>query len=195
MEVRYLKAEESIKILELNLETVDSQASTIIKAMELNPKLSVQILTLNPFSKFAENRANQLAELPLIYRRRLYQTIESTYNKLNTISQKRWEIRIYDTFPTQIMFQIDKALINSIISLGRRSRDMLHFEVQASRPNASDTFEAHFAQLWSQGVDYKEWFKRNRKDVVDLLETGNSESTHMQRRQRISQNNKIIKKA
>ena len=47
------------------------------------------------------------------------------------------------------MFQIDDSVIRSMISLGKQSRTMLHFEVQKAQPNASEAFEAHFNQPWS----------------------------------------------
>ncbi len=169
LEVRYLQATDTIKILELNLEQVADQVPTIKRALQNNVNLSVQILTLNPFSKWAEDRANQLAELPLRYRQQLYKKVKETVDGLSEINKDRWGLRIYDTFPTQIMFQIDVYLIHSIISLGKRSRNMLHFEVQNSQPNASDTFEAHFAQLWSSSDDYEFWFKKNETAVKKLL--------------------------
>jgi hypothetical protein len=167
LEVRYLEAEHSIAILELNLETVNVES--IKGALSLAPDLSVQILTLNPFSKFAGDRAHQLAQLPRTYSRQLYKAVKSTYDKLTEIPRDRWDLRIYDTFPTQITFQIDEALIHSIICLGKRSRDMLHFEVQESQPNASDTFQAHFAQLWSSSPPFEEWYDRNKIAVTDLI--------------------------
>lgn len=169
LELRYLKADTHIKILELNLESITDQLDMIIRALKKKPDLSVQILTLNPFSKFSEDRANQLAVLPLHYRRQLYNKIKETYDRLEDINIEKWGLRIYDTFPTQIMFQVDHALIHSVISLGKKSRDMLHFEVQNSQPNAYDTFEAHFAQLWGLSMDYEEWYKQNKAAVTNLL--------------------------
>jgi len=174
LEVRYLKAKDTIKILELNLETVEEQVPTIIRALQDpgNLKLSVQIMTLNPFSKFAADRALQLGQLPLPYRRKLFDNMKGTHDKLSQISAGRWELRIFDTFPTQIMFQIDESFIHSMISLGKRSRTMLHFEVQKGQPNASDTFEAHFNQLWSGSLAYPVWYQQNETAVRELLGPG-----------------------
>ena len=174
LEQRYLKARDTIKILELNLETVEKQVPTIIQALQESPKLSVQIMTLNPFSKFAEDRAQQLGQLALPYRRKLFEKIKGTHDKLSTIPDNRWALRIFDTFPTQIMFQIDHSLIHSMISLGKESRTMLHFEVQKAQPNASDTFEAHFNQLWSGSVEYPGWCKQNAAAVEELMSPGHS---------------------
>ena len=169
LEVRYLQAKETVRILQLNLETVHAQTPTIIRALENNLNLFIQILTLDPFSVFAESRADQLAELPLTYRRKLYYKMKLTYEVLSKINQERWGLRIYDTFPTQIMFQIDDAIFHSIISLGRRSREMMHFEVQRSQPNAETTFEAHFATLWNRSKDYTQWHEINKKAVKNLI--------------------------
>ena len=65
--------------------------------------------------------------------------------------------------------QIDPAIFHSIISLGRRSRDMLHFEVQRGQPNAETSFEAHFATLWNRSVEYERWLKENAASVEALL--------------------------
>jgi hypothetical protein len=169
LDLRYLRAKETIKILELNLETVAEQVPMIARALNTNPDLSVQILTLNPFSKWAEDRANQLAALPLPYRRNLLKKIRETQDGLKDVAADRWGLRIYDTFPTQIMFQLDEALIHSMISLGKRARNMLHFEIQNTQPNASDTFEAHFAQLWSSSMEYGDWYRQNEQAVLYLL--------------------------
>lgn len=172
LDSKFLKAKETIKILELNLDTVAEQAPVIIAAIKKNPDLFVQILTLNPFSRFANDRANQLAELPLRYRRQLYNKIKATHDELGKVSKDHWGLKIYDTFPTQIMFQIDDALIHSIISLGKRSRSMLHFQVQSMERNASDTFEAHFAELWAASTEYEEWYKTNEPSVQALFAAG-----------------------
>ncbi len=169
LEARYMKARDTIRILELNLETVEAQVPVILRSLEKNPELSLQILTLNPFSEFAAARADQLAGLPLPYRKRLISYIKETYTQLGAIDRERWGLRIYDTFPTQIMFQIDDAIFHSIISLGRQSRGMLHFEVRRARPNAATTFEAHYATLWNRSMEYEDWEKRNRQDIRRLV--------------------------
>jgi hypothetical protein len=56
-----------------------------------------------------------------------------------------------------------------MISLGKRARNMLHFEIQNTQPNASDTFEAHFAQLWSSSMEYGDWYRQNEQAVLYLL--------------------------
>jgi hypothetical protein len=169
LEGRYLRATDRIKLLELNLETVALQVPVINRALERNHELSVQILTLNPFSRWAEDRANQLAEMPLRYSKMLCTKLKETHRGLLASPADRWSLRIYDTFPTQIMFQIDKSLIHSIIAMGRQSRNMLHFEIQRTQPNAYDTFEAHFARLWSGSDAYEVWYERNEKKVELLL--------------------------
>jgi len=179
LEVKYLGANKTVRILELNLDSVRDQVNTIIRALTRNPNLSVQILTLNPFSEFAAARADQLAELPFSYRRLLIDTMQATHSALGEIASNRWELRVYDTFPTQIMFQIDESIFHSIISLGRRSRDMLHFEVQRGQPNAQTSFEAHFATLWNRSVEYKRWLQENEAGVREVLQnaSGVSKST------------------
>ena len=169
LEVKFLKATKTIRILELNLDTVKTQASTIIRSLERNPNLSVQILTLNPFSDFASARADQLAELPLSYRRQLFENMSGTHTFLGQIDKERWALRVYDTFPTQIMFQIDESMFHSIISLGRRSRDMLHFEVKRTQPNAETSFEAHFRTLWNRSTDYERWLLQEKTNIDQLL--------------------------
>jgi len=169
LESRYLKATDRIKILELNLETVAAQVAVINRALELNADLSVQILTLNPFSRWAEDRADQLAEMPLRYAKMLCKYIKVTHQGLSRSPSERWSLQIYDTFPTQIMFQVDRSLIHSIIAMGRQSRSMLHFEIQQTQPNAYDTFEAHFARLWSGSDGYEIWYERNRNKIEMLL--------------------------
>ena len=169
LEGRYLRATDRIKILELNLETVVAQVPVINRALELNRDLSVQILTLNPFSRWVEDRAVQLAEMPARYAKMLCKYIKATHLGLSKSPSDRWRLQIYDTFPTQIMFQIDKSLIHSIIAMGRQSRNMLHFEIQRTQPNAYDTFEAHFARLWSGSDAYEGWYERNRNKIEMLM--------------------------
>jgi hypothetical protein len=169
LEVKYLTAKSTIRILELNLDTVLSQVPTLIRALQRSDNLSVQILTLNPFSDFAAARADQLAELPLAYSRQLLEHMQGTHTALNQIAPDRWEVRVYDTFPTQIMFQIDPAIFHSIISLGRKSRDMLHFEVQRTHPNAETSFEAHFRTLWNRSTEYGRWLQQNETRVSQCL--------------------------
>jgi hypothetical protein len=171
LEVKYFTASKTIRILELNLDTVQAQAASIIRALERNPGLSVQVLALNPFSEFAEARADQLAELTLAYRRQLFEHIRGTHKALGQAHPERWALRVYDTFPTQIMFQIDDSIFHSIISLGRRSRDMLHFEVQLTQENVETSFEAHFRTLWNRSTNYERWLPQEEKNVKLLLES------------------------
>lgn len=156
-------ARKNIRILETNLENIVSEYSVhLVKALmdPKRPDLTVQICTLNPHSPFARARALQLAQLEQDYERGLMISLREMYNLLNKCDRKHWEIRVYDTFPTQLTFAFDDRVFSSVMSLGKRSREMLHFEVATSNRNASDTFRAHFNQIWSLSDTYEDWLKK-----------------------------------
>lgn len=155
---KFETANGTIRILELNLETVaEDYYEHIVGALQRSTDLNVQICTLNPFVEFADARAEQLASMAAKYRRQLCRAIVKIHRELSGVPSERWALKLYNTFPTQIMFQVDHAYIHSIIALGKQSRDLLHFEVTSSDPNAKESFEAHFAQLWATSQSYDEW--------------------------------------
>ena len=161
-------AKRNIRILETNLESVASDlADHLAKALNdpKRPQLTVQICTLNPHSTFAQARALQLARLKKDYERELIQSLNETYNKLKSCDRDRWEVKIYDTFPTQITFAFDNDVFSSVMALGKRSRQMLHFRVQTSNKNANDTFEAHFNQLYGSADTFEDWLVSEKESA------------------------------
>lgn len=175
-------AKKNIRILETNLESVASElvehlANSLNDSKRLH--LTVQICTLNPHSKFAEARALQLARLKKDYEKELIESLHRTYNKLKDCNKDRWEIKIYDTFPTQITFSFDETeVFSSVMALGKRSRQMLHFQVQPSNRNAYDTFVAHFNQLYGSAFSYEEWLAKEREIVLIKKGSTKRQSKH-----------------
>jgi hypothetical protein len=153
----------NIRILETNLENIVHEYGVhLVKALKdpIRPDLTVQICTLNPHSPFARARALQLAQLEQDYEKGLMSSLREMYNLLCKCDRKRWEIRVYDTFPTQLTFTFDDRVFSSVMSLGKRSREMLHFEVSTFNRNAGDTFRAHFNQIWGLSDTYEDWLKK-----------------------------------
>jgi len=153
-----------IRILETNLECVQKDLGDhLVNALKdpNRPDLTVQLCTLDPHSVFAKARALQLASLQRDYETKLITALDYSYKLLSECDPDRWEIRVYDTFPTQITFTFDEQVFNSVLSLGRRARDLLHFEVVTTNRNASDTFRAHFNQIYSQSIPYAKWAEKS----------------------------------
>lgn len=159
-------AQRNIRILETNLEYVEKEMGHhLVKALKDSerPELTVQVCTLNPHSDFAIARAVQLARLHKDYEGELLKALHNTHTMLSECDPERWEIKVYDTFPTQITFAVDESVFSSVMALGKRSREMIHFEVRTWDKNASDTFQAHFNQIYSQSDTYEEWLRKERE--------------------------------
>lgn len=140
-------AKREIKILQTNMDTLrDDYIDALTTVIENNEKLSVQLLTLDPESHFAAGRATQLGKDVYTFRFELHQALQDVYRAIG--NYRNVEIRTYDDFPTQIMFQIDDAIYNSVVSKYQPARNNCTFEVNARLNTFQKSFSLHFTSVW-----------------------------------------------
>ena len=140
-----------ICLLQTNLETINANhLSSLIDALKRNVKL--RILTLDPQSRYVNERALQLGytnKTIKVYRNGLQNAIENTEARLSSF--KNWQIRLYNDFPTQLTYIFDDRILVSIMSRTGRSRNNCTFILPTSRlTGPKHTFIDHFEDLWKQ---------------------------------------------
>lgn len=144
-------ARREINILQTNLETVIGYIVSIKKAIESarkeGGKIRVRILTLDPDSYFAEFRAKQLTVEVATYRQELHKHIKAFFKVLGTYPEV--EIRIYDDFPTQIVFMADDNVFDCTVARGFKSRELCSFKTNLKNLGAERSFLFHFTSLWT----------------------------------------------
>ena len=159
------EAETEICILQTNLETVNANhVVALIAALRRNVK--VRILTLDPQSRYVNERALQLGYTNAtikVYRNGLQTSIDNLAARL--ASQKGWRIKLYNDFPTQLTYIMDNRILVSIVSRTGRSRDNCVFVLPSSRlKGPRHTFIEHFDQLWDSANQEIPLFESNAEN-------------------------------
>jgi len=140
------KASRRVFILTTNLTyTLNHLTESIKEVIENNknnPDFKVEILTMDPESSVANERAVQLGKTPRIYRDELRESLERMiehFEKNNKI-----EIMTYTNFPTQMTFIIDNLVVLAVVSMSQLSRESVHFLIEG--PGA-EPFLRHFSAI------------------------------------------------
>ena len=140
---------EHIDMLQTNLDTVNANHIPDLKNA-LRRGVSVRILTLDPQSRYVNERALQLGYKEhqiKIYRDGLQTAIDNTAAHLTQLPGFR--LRLYNDFPNQLTYIFDDRVLASVMSRTGRSRDNCVFLLPRHRlPGAKHTFIDHFNQLW-----------------------------------------------
>jgi nucleoside 2-deoxyribosyltransferase len=179
-------AERRIQILQTNLDCLQGTVGEqLVHALNdpTRPNLTVQLCALDPRSTFVSHRASQLAQVPTRYEAELLKSLHNTYGMLKGCDRSRWELRVYDTFPTQITFSIDDLVVVAPMSMGRRSRDLVHIQLQSGDRNVSDTYEAHFNTIYSLSAPYEEWLAKGKGSSSKTLHPPSLASARRQKHQ------------
>lgn len=151
----FSEAERRIDILETNLYTIEKYYQEVIrKRLENQPGLFLRLLTLDPESYFVAMRAQQLGEDVGDFRDELRASIENVTNDLKGL-EKKFALRIYDTFPTQITFIADESIFNCAVAMAYRSRELCTFQLKRFQAGADKSFCFHFNAVWSQSKEYR----------------------------------------
>lgn len=158
IDIALAKARREINILQTNLETVgDNYTTSIEKAIERaragSCAIRVRILTLDPDSYFTAFRAKQLTIGVAEYRRKLHANIESVLRVLGKYSEV--EVRVYDDFPTQIVFMADDDVFDCTVARGFKSRELCSFKVDLKNLGVERSFLFHFRSLWTMAEPYQ----------------------------------------
>ncbi len=147
LEEKFRAAKHLIRVLTTNLNAIHGRYTAAIESvLENNPQLNVQFLALDPESVFAAARAKQLGKDTYAFRAELHEALSSVYNMFSKF--RNVEIRTYDDLPTQIAFQIDDLVYNSVVSKYQLARDNCIFEVDAKYPIFNTSFSLNFASVW-----------------------------------------------
>lgn len=138
-----------IQILQTNLETVNTNhLEDLRKALERG--VEVQILTLDPQSRYVNERAIQLGyqhHTVKVYRSSLQNSIDNVATLL--APKQGFRMRLYNDFPNQITYLFDNQILACPISRTGRSRENCCFVLPNGRSGgARHTFVEHFEQLW-----------------------------------------------
>jgi len=141
-----------ISILQTNLETLNANHISDL-ASALKRQVRVRILTLDPQSRYVNERALQLNykdDTIRIYRNGLQNAIDNVVAQLAPLSG--FKLRLYNDFPNQLTYIFDNHVLASVMSRTGRSRDNCVFHLPRHRlPGAKHTFVDHFNQLWEAG--------------------------------------------
>lgn len=142
-------ASSQIRILQTNLETVNANH---LRELEdaLKRGVRVKVLTLDPQSRYVNERAKQLGyKIPnvRVYRNALQVAIDNIHTMLGRY--ENFELRLYNDFPNQLTYLFDDAVLASIISRTGRSRENCAFYLPSGHlQGPKHTFIDHFEQLW-----------------------------------------------
>lgn len=148
------EAEKTIDILETNLYTIANIYLNDIKiALEKNKNLRLQILTLNPESFFTQKRAEQLGLEISHYRFELHESIKTIIDELS-IFGGQFSLKIYDDFPSQITFMVDKDVYNCTVARSGKSRDLCTFKLNKFAGGVERSFIFHFNLIWQMSQPY-----------------------------------------
>lgn len=144
-------AKREICILQTNLETVNTNHLGDLKAA-LTREVKVRILTLDPQSRYVNERALQLGyknRTIKVYRAGLQNAIDNAATQL--VQYSGFRLRLYNDFPNQLTYLFDESVLASVISRTGRSRENCVFVLPSSRLlGPKHTFVEHFNQLWEQ---------------------------------------------
>lgn len=149
---RIRQVTDSFDILQTNLATLQTDyLSDIIETMKKNPRLKLRILTLNPQSIFVNFRGQQLGygENIALYRGELDAVLRGVHFSLRQFGE-RVQIRIYDDFPTQIVYYFDNEALVCVVSATGRSRENCAFLLNDKMPGVKKSFVDHFEYLWDK---------------------------------------------
>lgn len=151
-------AKQRIWILSTNLESLSPDlTSRIIEALNdrTRPSLALQLCTQDPYSVFVAERAAQIGLPESVYRHKLHASLLDLGNKLKLCDPEQWDVRMYDTFPTQVAYGVDDQVFLSIVSTVR-SREPIQFALAGN--NARPFFE-HFQTLYVRARSIREQYK------------------------------------
>jgi hypothetical protein len=155
---RIHNSKEKIDILQTNLSIIQANyIPDIIKALEKNKDLSIRMLTLNPQSIFVNFRGEQLEFKDKIdlYRGELETNLKTVAFQLKKFGN-RVQIKLYDDFPTQIVFFFDDDVLVGVVSNTGRSRENISFLLSKGTPGVDKSFIEHFDKIWQfKSIVYK----------------------------------------
>ncbi|NOT86172.1 MAG: hypothetical protein HOP02_15660 [Methylococcaceae bacterium] len=138
-------ARQRVFILTTNLSYTASYLCEAIKeAVERNkgnPDFRVEILTMDPESNVANERAVQLGRTARVYRDELRESLEHLQRAFTGL--KNVEIMTYTSLPTQMTFIVDNHVVVAVVSMTELSREGTHFLLSDS-PRGAEPFIGHF---------------------------------------------------
>jgi len=148
---RLLKAENSVDILTTNLYSIvtANYPKILIERLKKHPSLEVRILTLDPESDFAASRAKQIGISIRSFREQLRESFRKVSEALSKYSEQ-CEIGVYDEFPNQIAFRIDRHVYINIVSANQQSRNNILFKLKETDAGVSGSILSHFDTLWQR---------------------------------------------
>ena len=146
-----MKAQKKIDILTNNLNSIVNMGypNLIKERLKKCPNLMVRILTLDPESDFATQRARQLGISTRKFRDQLRESLE----KMSSIIAGRGEqcrIATYDEFPTQVTFRIDDSVYINVVSANQQSRNNIIFKLKEYNAGVPGSILSHFDTVWGR---------------------------------------------
>lgn len=115
-------------------------------------RVRVRILTLDPESYFAAKRGSQLGYAPAVFRDQLREALIKTLGIQREYTTKLFETRVYDDFPNQITFRVDKHVVHCVVAQPTQSRNHLVFELETGQAGVDNSFINHFITVWRTGI-------------------------------------------
>ncbi len=124
----------------------------IREAIESNERVQLRILTLDPQSEIAAQRARQLGFDPGNFRNQL----QRAYDEVKTFAAKfdtsRVEVRLYNELPTQITFHVDYEVYTCIVGQPMQSRSYPVLKFDEANLGVKEAFISHFLAVWKEAI-------------------------------------------
>ncbi len=115
-----------------------------------NSKTKIRLLTLDPESDFAAKRGKQLGYAPQVFRDMLRESLTKVRSFEQKYPRERYEVRVYDDFPNQIMYRVDNDIFHCVVAQPTASRRHLTFKFERHLAGVDSSFTDHFQSIWSK---------------------------------------------
>lgn len=151
-------AKRRIWILTTSLHSLSPElASQIVAALNdsARPDLTLQVCTQDPYSLFVAERAAQLALPESVYRHDLHTSLLALRDMLTRCNPNRWDVRMYDTFPTQVAYGVDDQVFVSMVSIVQ-SRAPIPFVVAGTH---ASPYLDHFQFLYTRAKSVRDQYR------------------------------------
>jgi hypothetical protein len=153
----FASAKKRIRILTTNLQGLLEHVEDILWAVKKNPKIKIEILTLDPESEFVNARGTLIGKEIAEFRQEMKNSLNNCVDQLikNGKAKNQVLIRIYREFPTQITYIIDENVYSSVVSVNHQSRHNIVFKIDKNKKGVENSFLQHWDTIWARAIDYK----------------------------------------
>jgi hypothetical protein len=116
---------------------------------------NIRMLVLDPDSNFTNDRALALNRERREFRDHMREDLEIVKAFLQSGKcQRRFQIKMYDTFPLQMVYFFDDVIVSSVVAMSVSSRECITYTHSVHAQGVKETYERHFDELWGKSTHY-----------------------------------------